>query len=135
MSFLRLYNNTRNKAIADRIVLADTSLSRMVGLLGRKHLDPGEGLWIKPSSGVHTLGMSFAIDVVGLNKALQVVKLWSHLVPYRLTGVSWKVRSVIELPAGSIQKHGLELGDALSLVASGAATGSVLKTEFRSLPT
>ena len=66
----------------------------MVGLLGKRGLNAGEGLWIKPSSGVHTLGMMFGIDVIGLDKELRVVKLWPRLVPFRVTSVSLKIRSV-----------------------------------------
>ena len=126
MTCLKLYNKTRKRTVADRILVADTLLSRMVGLLGRKHLDPDEGLWIRPSSGVHTVGMSFAIDVVGLDKTYKVVKLWSHLVPHRITGINLKVQSVIELPAGSIEKHGLEVGDTLSLIAPGSLMASAV---------
>ena len=118
MSLITIHNKTRNTRIANQVVLADTQLTRIFGLLGRKHLDPEEGLWIKPSTGVHTIGMSFPIDVVGLNKEHQVVKLWNCLVPYRFTSISWKVRSIIELPAGSIQRHGLELGDRFVLTES-----------------
>jgi len=85
----------------------------MFGLLGRRGLDSGEGLWIKPSSGVHTIFMRFTIDVIGLDKEMKVVKLWSDLVPYRLTSVSTKVRSVIELPAGQIASSGVRVGDRL----------------------
>jgi hypothetical protein len=38
----------------------------MFGLLGRRGLNAGEGLWIKPSFGVHTVGMRFPIDAIGL---------------------------------------------------------------------
>jgi uncharacterized membrane protein (UPF0127 family) len=99
--------------IGDHIETAATSLSRMVGLLGRSGLEPGGGLWIKPSAGVHTVGMTFAIDVIGLDKDNKVIKLWSNLVPYRITSVSWRMRSVIELPAGTIVATGVMLGDSL----------------------
>jgi uncharacterized membrane protein (UPF0127 family) len=115
MPLLTIFNETRDTQVADKIELADTSLRRMVGLLGKDRLAPEEGLWIKPSSGVHTIGMHFPIDVVGLGKSLRIVKLWSHLAPYRLTALHWKVRSVIELPAGSIAINGLQLGDQLTV--------------------
>jgi uncharacterized membrane protein (UPF0127 family) len=99
--------------VGEKIELADSSLKRMVGLLGRRGLDAGAGLWIKPSSGVHTIGMAFAIDVVGLDRDLKVIKLWHRLVPYRLTSVSLKLRSVLELPSGTIAQHEIELGDRL----------------------
>ncbi len=115
MRAVTVRNTTRDSLIGDRVAVADTSLSRMFGLLGRRGLDSGEGLWIKPSSGVHTVFMRFTIDVIGLDKEMNVVKLWSDLVPYRLTSVSTKVRSVIELPAGQIASSGVRVGDRLAV--------------------
>ncbi len=115
MRAVTVRNTTRDSLIGDRVAVADTSLSRMFGLLGRRGLDSGEGLWIKPSSGVHTVFMRFTIDVIGLDKEMNVVKLWSDLVPYRLTSISTKVRSVIELPAGLIASSGVRVGDRLAV--------------------
>lgn len=115
MRAVTVRNTTRGSVIGDRITVADTSLSRMFGLLGRHRLDAGEGLWIRPSSGVHTIGMRFPIDVIGLDKDQRVVKLWPNLVPYRLTSVSTKVRSVIELPTGAIDQSEVQLGDLIAV--------------------
>jgi uncharacterized membrane protein (UPF0127 family) len=93
----------------------------MFGLLGRDGLEAGGGLWIKPSSGVHTVGMCFRIDVVGLDRNLKVVKLWNCLAPYRLTSVSFKVRSVLELPCGVISWSRIQLGDQLQICSNSAS--------------
>ena len=58
-----------------RIAIADTSLTRLVGLMGRRRLDAGCGLLIRPSCGIHTFGMLFSIDVVALDRSLRVVKV------------------------------------------------------------
>ena len=79
MRVVTVTDETRETVIGSQIEIANTSLSRMFGLLGRRGLSTGEGLWIKPSSGVHTFGMMFAIDVIGLDKNLRVVKLWPRL--------------------------------------------------------
>ena len=115
MRAVTVRNQTRNSMVGDRVVLANTHLTRMFGLLGKRGLDAGEGLWIKPSSGVHTVGMRFTIDVIGLDKDHKVVKLWPNLVPYRLTSVSTKVRSVVELPAGRIAEAEVQVGDVLDI--------------------
>jgi uncharacterized membrane protein (UPF0127 family) len=115
---LKVTNTTRGNTVGENIELADTSLKRMVGLLGRRGLDAGAGLWIKPSSGVHTVGMAFAIDVVGLDRDLKVIKLWRRLVPYRLTSVSLQLRSVLELPSGTIAQSEIQLGDQLQITAA-----------------
>lgn len=70
--------------IGSDIGLADTFLTRLCGLLGKNGLEPGSGILIRPSSGVHTIGMRFAIDVVGLDKNLRVLKVWRRLPPGEL---------------------------------------------------
>jgi uncharacterized membrane protein (UPF0127 family) len=115
---LRVTNTTRGTTVGDSVELADTSLRRMFGLLGRRGLDAGGGLWIKPSSGIHTFGMAFKIDVVGLDRDLKVIKLWRCLVPFRVTSVSLKVQSVIELPCGTIKLSETQVGDQLTIESS-----------------
>ncbi len=114
---LRVTNTTRGITVGDSVELADTSLKRMFGLLGRRGLDVGGGLWIKPSSGVHTFGMAFKIDVVGLDHDLKVIKLWRCLAPFRVTSVSLKLKSVIELPCGTISRSQTRIGDQLQISA------------------
>jgi len=111
----KVTNITRGTTVGESIELADTSLKRMVGLLGRRGLDAGEGLWIKPSSGVHTFGMAFKIDVVGLDRDLKIIKLWRCLVPFRITSVSLRMKSVLELPCGTIRQSEMRVGDQLQI--------------------
>lgn len=115
MVLVKMTNKTRGTLVGDQIVVADTSLTRLFGLLGRRGLLPGEGLWIRPSSGVHTFGMRFAIDVIGLDKHLTVTKLWKNLRPFRATSLSWSMHSVVELPAHRIDEAGVQLGDSLQV--------------------
>ena len=113
MRVLKVVNEARGTVIGDRVEVAETSLRRMKGLLGREGLDAGSGLWIKPSSGVHTIGMKFPIDVIGLDRDRRVVKLWPNLVPFRITSVHGELRSVVELSAGRIAECNIQLGDIL----------------------
>lgn len=103
--------------VGSNIGLADTSLSRLFGLLGKCGLDPGHGILIRPSSGVHTLGMLFPIDVVALDRNLRVLKVWKCLRPFRITSVSMKTHSVLELAPGQIDACNIEPGDQLALTA------------------
>ena len=110
-----LINVTASNTVAKRLMIAETSLTRLIGLLGKKQLAPGCGLLIRPSAGVHTFGMLFPIDVVALSKDLRVLRLWRALAPYRMTGLSLKTYSVLELPAGQIDATNLKVGDQLKL--------------------
>lgn len=86
-----------------------------MGLLGKRSLAPGSGLWIVPSNGVHTFGMLFAIDVVFLDHDHHVVGLRENLQPFWLTALNWRARSVLELPTATIRASRTQIGDHLEL--------------------
>lgn len=85
----------------------------MKGLLGRRELPSGEGIWLKPASSVHMAFMRFAIDAVFLDSDDRVVKIAKDLRPWRLAG-SRGAKSVIELPAGEAKRRELKTGDRLT---------------------
>src|SRR5919201_6427068 len=69
--------------VCDRCRVADSPPARMLGLLGRRALDPGEGLMITRAFAIHTLFMSFAIDAVFLDARFSVIGVRSRLRPWR----------------------------------------------------
>jgi uncharacterized protein len=117
---MTLRNTTRATTVGTRITLADTSLSRLIGLLGKRRLDSGCGLLIRPSSGIHTFGMLFSIDVVALSKDLRVLKLWHHLAPFRITSIHLSRHGMLELPAGQIDDCRMQVGDQLEFLQDSA---------------
>ena len=110
---MRVVNTTRNVTLADRANLASGPWRRMVGLLGRDHLAEGEGLILRPCSGVHTCFMRFPIDVAFLDKRGRVVRLYPNMVPFRFSPPVFGAHSVVELPAGTIHRTGTEREDYL----------------------
>lgn len=91
-------------------------MTRLVGLLGRSSLSAGEGLWIVPSSGVHTIGMRFPIDVVLLDADLRVVAVHSAVAAGRVVGLRSGVDSALELPARTLHADSLRPGDLLVIL-------------------
>jgi len=118
---LRVTNVTRSTLLATSMEVAESSAKRNKGLLGRKCLAPGEGLWIRPCEAVHTFGMKFPIDIVYLNRANRIVKLRCDVPPCRLSACL-TARSVLELPAGTIRSTQTQPGDMLDLVAAPLAS-------------
>jgi len=112
-----VYNKTRETFVATEASVADSYLHRLIGLLGKtkRWARVGAGLWIVPSQGVHTIGMMFPIDVVFLNKDKQVIHIEEYLRPFRISKVSLKTRSVLELPAHTIYRTGTKIGDCLEI--------------------
>jgi len=113
MRKVRIINAASGLVVGTDISVADGSLTRLVGLMGKRGLEPGHGLLISPSSGVHTFGMRFPIDVVGLDADMVVVGLWPKLKPYRLSGISLKYKSMLELPPGQIAAARVAMGNQL----------------------
>jgi uncharacterized membrane protein (UPF0127 family) len=111
---MRIYNVTRNAELAGQAFAARTIWTRTVGLLGRAGLRPGEALLIEPCSSIHTAFMRFAIDVLYLDRAGQVVKAVTNLRPFRLSAKWSAARAVIELPSGAIAATGTQVGDLLT---------------------
>jgi uncharacterized protein len=114
---LYVYNKTRETFVATDAMVAASYLSRLVGLLGKTQnwAQLGRGLWIIPSSGVHTIGMLFPIDLIFLNKEKEVVHIEEYVRPFRISKVSLRAESVLELPTHAIYRSGTKVGDRLEI--------------------
>lgn len=108
-----VYNSTRETFLASRVSIADSGLSRLIGLLGRRSLDPDGGIWIVPANSIHTIGMIFSFDAVLIDKDFRVVGLRALVRPFSVLWPNFRAESVIELPAHTIFKSRTELGDQL----------------------
>ena len=112
-----MYNKTRERFVATHATVADGYFSRLVGLLGttRRCARPGKGLWIVPSHGVHTIGMMYALDLIFLDRDHKVVDVEEHVRPFRISKVSFKAESVLELPAHTVFRTETRVGDQLEI--------------------
>ncbi len=68
----------------------------------------------EPASSLHMFFMRFAIDVVYVDREERVVKLVSDLQPWRFSAARG-ARAAYELPAGTIARVDVEVGDQLVL--------------------
>ena len=111
------FNRTRQAYLATRLRVAGSYWSRLRGLLGASAASfcAGEGLWIVPSHGVHTLAMRFPIDVVYLDSGKVVVYARPNLKPWRVAPVNMKAASVLELPCNTLHSTGTALGDRVEI--------------------
>ena len=81
----------------------------MRGLLGRRGLDSGEGLLLRPAPSVMTFFMRFPIDAVFLDREGTVLKVRSNLRPWRLAGCRG-AHATLELAAGEAQRRAIAKG-------------------------
>ena len=99
--------------IGGEVYLAANFFCRLRGLLFREELKEGEGLLLVSCRQVHTFLMSFVIDVLFLDKAGLVVEILPEMAPGRISPLVQGAYQVLELPAGTINKKGLQKGERL----------------------
>ena len=110
MRIVRASNQTRGGDIAELVEVASSPWSRFWGLMGRRELAPGHGLFIKPCSSIHMFFMRFPIDVVFLDRDNVVVKVVHGIKPWRLA-MGGGGKNALELPAGTAAAAGISDGD------------------------
>ena len=106
-----MFNQTKNKTIVSKLSVADNFKTRAQGLIGRSSMEDSEGIWFPNSNWIHTWFMSMPIDVIYLNKQMQVAKLQPGLKPWRLPAPVFKASSVLEVTSGFIEQNEIQLGD------------------------
>ena len=86
--------------------------SRLFGLLAHPTLHKGEALLLAPCSGVHTLFMPYAIDVLFIDREGRVLQVAADLQPWRARFCRGAY-AALELRAGQAAQYGLIAGDRL----------------------
>lgn len=109
-----IFNVSKNVMIANQAVIADTFLSRMIGLLKYKRLANNEALVITRCNSIHMFFMKFPIDVIFINRSNKVVGLVENIKPNRMSKIFWDASSAIELPIGAIAVSKTEIGDNIT---------------------
>ena len=104
--------NDHGAVVCERCTVADTTIARMRGLLGRKQLPSGEGMLLRPCPSVQTLFMRFPLDIVFLDRDGNVLKIVENLRPWRSAGAR-RAHATLELPAGEAARVGIAVGDRL----------------------
>ena len=115
--------------ICERCTIADTPLSRMRGLLGRRELGSDEGMLLRPAPSVQTFFMRFAIDVVFLDRNGVVVGVRPEVRPWRSRSCR-RARSTLELRAGEAGRRGVRVGDALEAGERAESRDGVVQESF-----
>ena len=115
---LCVYNRTRECFLGLRVAAADTSFTRLKGLIGRLHMRSDEGIWLVPSSGVHTVGVLFPLDLIYLDDAQEVIELIEYFPRFRIAPIRIRAASVLELPQHTIYSSQTQIGDQLLICAA-----------------
>jgi uncharacterized membrane protein (UPF0127 family) len=106
-----VYNETRECFLGLEVTAADTTLSRLRGLIGRWSLRSGRGIWVVPSRGIHTLGVFFPLDLIYLDADYRVIHTVEHFPKFSISPWKTKAESVLELPTHTIYSSQTQPGD------------------------
>ena len=95
------------------VMCTNNPIERMRGLLGKTPLQNDQALLITSCSSVHTIGMTYPIDLAFLDKHWKIRKIVKSLVPWRM---AWSFGSnmVLEMSPGTIDK--LNLNSNMQLI-------------------
>lgn len=112
---MRIINVTRGTVLAEQGETARSFGARLKGLLMTETLHGGQGLLIKPCNSIHTIGMSYSIDILFVNSRDRVIKVAANIKPYRAVTCMHSAY-VVELPAGALARTGTQIGDKVEIV-------------------
>jgi len=95
-----------------KLTALKTFAEKTKGLLGSKRAFP---VLLKTRFGIHTIGLTFPLDVLVLDKKNRVIKLTKNLKPMNIFLWPPLYNTVIELPAGDIEKYKIKTGDTVKI--------------------
>ena len=93
----------KQQCLLPHVMCTNNPIERMRGLLGKPPLQNDQALLITSCSSVHTIGMTYPIDLAFLDKHWKIRKIVKSLVPWRM---AWSFGSsmVLEMSSGTIDK-------------------------------
>jgi uncharacterized membrane protein (UPF0127 family) len=103
--------------VCERCLIADRMLPRMRGLLGKRALESGEGVLIRPAPSIHTFFMRFRIDAVFLSRDGEILKIAENVAPWRARSCR-RAFAVLELAAGEATRRRIAVGTRLETAES-----------------
>lgn len=103
------------EVITENVEVAYSFIKRFMGLMFRKSIDEDYALHIKPCNQIHMLNMRFAIDVIYLSEAGEVVKIDENIQPGKVCKTVKNAKSVVEVNSSAASKFGICQGDFLEI--------------------
>lgn len=114
MREVRVVRTDTGASVGTRVAVAESFGHRLRGLLAQPPLHTGQGLLLLNCNSVHTVGMSYAIDVAFLDANGRVIRSIAGLRPYRFGLGGAQAAHTLELPAGRLSETGTVTGVRLS---------------------
>ncbi|MBC8061268.1 MAG: DUF192 domain-containing protein [Clostridiaceae bacterium] len=95
------------------VFIADTFLNRFLGYMFRK-TPHHQAILIKPCNSIHTFFMNFDIDVLFINKDMEVIKKINSLSKRKIIMPVQGAVAVMEAEGGAFKK--IEIGEKMDII-------------------
>ena len=100
--------------LAGKCFFAATLFQRLRGMIGyRFAAEPFDAMIFERCNAVHCCWMSEAIDVLFITAGLEVVKVCHQIKPWCFAVGGKKAEITVELPAGTLKRCDIKVGDIL----------------------
>lgn len=87
---------------AERLCIADTAIKRLKGLMFLECLPPAHAILLTPCNSIHTFFMKFPIDVVCLDKNMQIIRVSPCIYPNKIVVPPKKACHILEFPSQTV---------------------------------
>ncbi|OUR93702.1 hypothetical protein A9Q84_19765 [Halobacteriovorax marinus] len=104
----------KENILCKKAKIAKSFSDRLVGLMFKKHMKNFDGLLITQCNSIHTMFMRYKLDLIFLDKNLNVIKIIENIKPWRMTLMYFKSTQVLELEGGSLNGS-IQKGEQLEM--------------------
>ncbi|MFN8577842.1 MAG: DUF192 domain-containing protein [Candidatus Sericytochromatia bacterium] len=115
MKLIKIANSKNNEILGDKIIYANTPYRRFIGLMGKKEINEGQGVFLTPCNSIHMMFMKFPIDIIFLDRKNKIIHITENIQPWKISKIVFMAQSVLELPVGSVSKTDSKVGDKLTI--------------------
>ncbi len=113
-----VHNADRGTTLGTRVKVASSFIDRLLGLMMRKGIREGGGIFITRSASIHSFFMRFRFDAVFVDDDNRVTRITPSMRQWWVAFGGRGAKDVIELPAGTAAATGTQPGDRLTYEAS-----------------
>lgn len=113
--FQMLHNVTMDKEICQNVIIANSFIKRLKGLMFTKELSPDSAVYIHPCSQIHTFFMNYNIDVLYLDHNYKILAIDEKMKPGKIGKSVKGAVAVIELQGGRANETNMKVGQVIQI--------------------
>ena len=115
-----LIHKKSRQTLAQNVITVRGFFSRLRGLMWKNDFPSTHTMWILPcKGGIHTCFMKFSIDVIFVNRSLEITSVYKNIHPWKLVepflSLFSKTYSVFEFKSPALDSYHLQKGDQLEM--------------------